>query len=172
MVDRLSKLVPKYIFLSSADPLHYSHLNTMKKAEIQYDVEVSLVICWNEMKKTGMFTLREREEISKIYLDPSRVFTAPNREAIVSYISQAKIIFRGTRNVEDVHYIDKLASYYDAREFLFKFKYIQIPRAYQTISSTRLKELVREDRIEEATRWAPKVVIDRIEQKIQTTSGK
>ena len=56
---------PKIIFVGSFDPMTRSHSKTWELASKKFNKMVDLVICKNDLKNKGMFSLKKREMIIK-----------------------------------------------------------------------------------------------------------
>lgn len=166
-------IYPKHIFLTSADPLHYSHLNTLKVAEDKIGDNISIVICKNNLKSAGLFSVKERREIAEIYTrNRGLVFTAETPEEIRKFIKLSHKVVRGVRSIEDITYIIKLGYHYKVMCYFHKLTLIQVPPQYKKISSSKLKTLVNNQLIDEAKLYAPIEVINKIREKNQTFNSK
>lgn len=152
-------------YLASFDPMHYGHQYVYKKATELFG-PVKIVICKNALKTSGMFTLEERKEIIINDYGIRDVLSAENEEEIKLIIKNADKIVRGVRTEEDREYISKLLDYYQVTEHAHKLHCIGNPQNFIFISSKKLKNAVMVGNIEEARRYAPDSVIQKIQNKL------
>ena len=155
---------PKNVYVASVDPMHFSHLNTKRTAEEIIGETVNLIICQNELKEECLFSLEERREIAKLYLNNEHIFLARNREEIKKFLLKAKKVVRGIRNNKDIEYTKKLAKHYDVENLWTKLILIPVPDEYKKISSSRLKNLAKKES-SDLEFYAPKKVLDIIKDK-------
>jgi phosphopantetheine adenylyltransferase/N-acetylglutamate synthase-like GNAT family acetyltransferase len=160
---------PKIIFTTSADPMHYAHLNSILRGERTLRQPVSLVIVLNPLKPSGMFNVEERKEIAKLYIPPERIFTASSEHEVQEYIRAADYIVKGIRSDEDLAYIERLISLYDATDISNRVVKIPVRPEFLDVSSSLLKQLVKEKRFQEAERFVPRSVIEKVAQKLGLT---
>ena len=158
---------PKNIYVASVDPMHYSHLNTLKLAEQQLDEKVFLVICQNELKTGNLFTLHERKEIARIYLPNEKIYIAKNYREVRLFLYNARRIVRGIRNQNDIEYMEKLGDFYSVKELKDKLYLVDVPKEYKDFSSTKLKRLVIGGGIREAEKMASREVVLKTRKKLK-----
>lgn len=160
---------PKNIYVVSVDPMHYSHLNTLLTAEKEINEKVSLVICRNELKTGGMFTLEERKEIASSYMDPTDVYLAHDYMEVREFLSSSERVIRGIRSNHDYEYIKKLGSFYKVEDMEHKLYLVRVPSDLKNISSSNIKRLIGEGQIEQAGRFCNSVTVDKVKEKLQAT---
>jgi len=158
---------PENIYATSVDPMHYSHLNTLKLAEKTLGEKVTLLICKNDLKTNQLFSIEEREKIAKLFLPSDQIATAQNYNEIKAYLLNAKKIIRGIRNSEDIQYTHKLAKYYQVDQHAYYEKLLQIlvPLQYKKMSSSELKRLVENGDFLEAEKITLPEIIELIKAK-------
>lgn len=159
---------PRNIYVASVDPMHFSHLNTMKTAEKMLGQGVNLVICKNDLKEEGLFSLEERKEIAKLYVGGGlngQVFCADKFEEIRAFLFNAEKVVRGVREESDSEYILKLAKYYNVESLESKLVLVSVPDGYKAISSTNIKESIRKGEIDQIREFVHKEVIGKIMKK-------
>lgn len=157
---------PRNIYVASVDPMHFSHLNTMKTAEKMLGQSVNLVICKNDLKEGGFFSLKERKEIAKLYLGQNeQVFVTDNFEEIRTFLFNAEKVVRGIREESDLEYIAKLGKYYNVESLKSKLILIPVPDDYRAISSTNIKEFVRKGDINRVRGCVHEEIIKKIQSK-------
>jgi phosphopantetheine adenylyltransferase len=158
----------KNLYLTSVNPMHNSHLNTLKIAETMLGEEVVLGICKNELNDNGLFSLEERKFIAETFFDiPSgKILILDSKEKIVAAIQQADKIIRGARSKNDLSYSDELAKVYNVEAYKSKLVFIDVPEEMKEISSSRLVALIKEDKYSPELNWIPKKLLSFIGQKI------
>lgn len=161
---------PKNIYVVSVDPMHYSHLNTLLTAEKEINENVSLVICSNDLKTGGMFSLEERREIAASYVEPKDIFLAHDYVEIRKFLSSAERVIRGIRNNQDYEYIKKLGSFYKVEDMKHKLCLIQVPKKFEGVSSSNIKQLIREGQAEQARRYCNAVTLQKVREKLEAAS--
>jgi len=156
------------IYLTSANPLHFSHINTMETAEKKIGGPVILGICSNINKTSGLFTLTERKQIAiKYYQIPEekiRIYHEP--EEIREAIERADRIIRGRRDYRDTAYIHQLAEQYGVSDQAEKLLVISIPNHLRTISSSRLIRMIYENDYRPEYKWVPDDLIPVIKDRL------
>ena len=160
---------PKAIYVLSGDPMHYSHLNTKRTAEKQLGMEVSLLIGINKLKNNGLFTIEERKEIAKFYVESEEIiYTSETKEDLGVYILNAEKIVRGFRDENDKKYLYMLVDHYGFKEQLHKLFPVQVPYILQQISSSNLKQSILDGTYnQKKMHWVPDSVYKILQKKLQ-----
>lgn len=160
---------PQFIYLLSADPLHYGHINTKRLAQDELGFPINLVICQNDLKTSSLFSLEERKNIAQKYLPDEQIFTASNKIEIIKFISNAQKIVRGVRKELDIIDIDRYAKHYGVEKESHKLILIPVPDNFKHISSSHLKSSVLEEKVGEVETWAPMWLIELVNKKLKNT---
>lgn len=156
---------PQNIYVASVDPMHFSHLNTIKLAKKELG-GVSLVICKNNLKSDGLFSLDERITIAKSYLgNNDEVYCAENYNEVRKFLLSAERIVRGIRDNLDIEYIRQLAELYQVEYLEDKLFLVKVPESFIGFSSTRIKELVSVDDIRGAMQYANSKTVSMVKEK-------
>jgi len=158
-------MFPNNIYPISGDPMHFSHNNTFWQAHSFLGQNISLLLCNNDLKDEGMFSLEERKGIASLYVPVKKIFVARNREEIRDFLINANHIVRGIRSEADMSYVKRLGVHYDILDLEEKLIPIVVSDAYKNMSSSKLKTLVKENDIEKAKALALPEVVIQIQEK-------
>ncbi len=154
------------VYVASLDPMHYSHLSTLRTAECELRENVSLLIGQNGLKNEGMFTLEERRSIVRqIFHVQNEVILASNFDEIIGVLRGAKRIIRGIRSSEDLSELKRLLTFYNVLDLSERLYLMDVPDKYKGVSSTKLKDLVGKRLYKEAEQMAPYEVVMRIRER-------
>ena len=137
----------KVLYPGSFDPITYGHMNIVEQALNIYDVVV-IAILVNSNKKTGWFTLTEREEIIRqIYKDNPRVEVISANGGVaavdIALDNGCNTMVTGLRDITDYSYEKHKAevNFLISEEKVSTIALFANPKN-TTISSSLVKELV------------------------------
>jgi len=132
------------IYAGSFDPAHLGHYNTFKNAVTLYRQDITVYICINELKESGLLDIESRVRIAEdLFQSDIRVCT--NKRDLVAMAEWAQHIVRGFRNESDKAYTYKLLSHYGLENYLSKISFVPIDDFYHDYSSSVIKKLMLEN---------------------------
>ncbi len=132
----------KAVYALSADPIHFGHLDIIKRAAEHFDLTVLVA---NNPSKTYMFALDERLDMveavvnnSKVLIDalPQKTLTAD-----YAYKNNIPVIIRGVRNLADYDYEKMLRDINISQQNGIETYFLSGNPALNHISSGAVKEL-------------------------------
>lgn len=134
----------KAIFAFSADPIHFGHLDIIKRAAQQFDL---MVLVANSPKKNYMFTLEERLKmvgnVVKPWIDSNSVQALNHGKLTADFAFENNIpaIIRGIRNFSDWDYEKLLRDVNISQQHGVETYFLSCDPKLSHISSTAVKEL-------------------------------
>lgn len=159
---------PQFIMPGSFDPMHNSHFATFMKAKKKYP-ELCILICQNENKEKGLFSLEERAELARIYLPSEHILIAHSNTEIFEYASRAEKIIRGYRNKDEIVELRNTAIKHGVMEFKDKLELFKIPSEFCIVSSSRLKSLIERHQPVQYLDWTKPEIMQKLREKFERT---
>lgn len=154
------------IYPGSFDPVTNGHLDIIERCAKKFDKLIVAVLENNS--KTGMFSIKEREDLLKYSLrDYDNIEVATFSGLLVDYVKERNIdiIVRGLRAISDYEYEMQMAltnkSLYDDAETMFLISNTQ----YSFLSSSVIKEIAMFNG--DITGLVPQIVGEAMEKKIK-----
>lgn len=159
----------KNIYLLSGNPVHFSHINTWKTAQILLEDDVYFCLCQNDLKKKGLFSLEERRGILiNFYQIPEeKIILLKDKKEIINEIQKSKFIIRGIKDATSIIEIEKLAKHYNAEKYFNKLVRIKVPDYLKDISSSKLINLIQKNEYKKSMNWVPENLIKLIKDKLK-----
>lgn len=127
----------------SYDPMTLGHLDIIKRARLCYD-KVTVAVMVND-QKTYANTLEERVKIAKLTLAKYPDVEVIGDEGLLVDLFDrvgADVIVKGVRNDRDRAYEEQMAAANLARNPRAKTVYMEAADDFETVSSTRVRELL------------------------------
>ena len=134
----------------SYDPITLGHLDVVKRAAREYDEVVVAVM--NNAAKSYTFDIAARAEMARrATKDVPNVRVVADEGMLVDLFDRlgATVIVKGVRNGKDLAYEQEMAAYNLAKNPRAKTVFLDADPTLLTVSSTRVREILREGRVPE-----------------------
>ena len=143
MRGEIKDAMREIIFPGSFDPAHAGHFNTYQNACNLLGEEITVCICINEFKGSGLFNIQERLLIAKSQFPNAKIGLYERFEDVSKLLHNCKKIVRGTQNIKDKQESLILMSNYG--NICEKLLFIPIDKKFENISSTSIKNMLNND---------------------------
>ncbi len=156
------------IYIASVNPMHFSHLNTYKEAQIILNASVTLCIGQNDLKTLGLFSIEERSCIAQTFygIPKDKILLLESIDYTLEIIRNSKRIIRGIRGEKDFLELDKICKHYGVSDQSDKLLAITVPESMREISSSRLIEKIKSNQYRVEDNWIPEGLLKIILKKL------
>lgn len=155
MNDKRSVLLP-----GSYDPMTLGHLDVVRRASEKYGrVFVALLI---NPEKKYLFSSENRIKIARLTCEELENVTVVYSEGYTADLAAelgCSIIVKGIRNESDLLYEQEMAAFNERRVPGLKTEFLPAGEGLDGVSSTLVRELLLENRLEEAGKYLHRSVI-------------
>lgn len=136
---------PRAIYALSADPIHFGHLDIIKRASQHFSLTVLVA---NDSKKKYLFSLEKRRWLVSSTIDPKwnvQVDILPEGILTVDYAyeNHVSVIIRGIRNLADYDYEKMLRDVNISQQAGIETYFLNCNPKFSHVSSTATKELFK-----------------------------
>jgi cytidyltransferase-like protein len=166
-MQELKLATSRVCYLGSFDPIHLSHVSTALRAEELFNEGIVVVVCRNQLKDAGFFSLEERVSLVRSCLPLTPILTAANYHDIREVATTARVIVRGRRDEADVAYFDTILKFYSLEHLREKVIHINVPEHLREISSSKAKDLFMKNDVSKLRHMVREDIVNAMKKKSQ-----